>query len=164
MQSIPTARASHRKRSQTPVSPMSRNNNVTMSSRSQSRSTGHQSTSAIVSKISRGRTTQELKHDHTHSLYVIRCGYGSQCKSIRAGVMRSMRFKAKIKRAAEFNTDYSCWTRDQGKCTRTLFMCTIWCCFCVQWQLAGVLLLLHVDVLCLYQKFSNVCPSEPNLE
>ena len=41
-------------------------NNVTMSSRSQSRSTRHQrSTSAIVSKISRGRTTQALKHDHT---------------------------------------------------------------------------------------------------
>ena len=49
-----------------PVSPMTRNNNVTMSSRSQSRSTRHQrSTSAIVSKISRGRTTQALKHDHT---------------------------------------------------------------------------------------------------
>ena len=45
---------------------MTRNNNVTMSSRSQSRSTRHQrSTSAIVSKISRGRTTQALKHDHT---------------------------------------------------------------------------------------------------
>ena len=41
-------------------------NNVAMSSRSQSRSTRHQrSTSAIVSKISRGRTTQALKHDHT---------------------------------------------------------------------------------------------------
>ena len=66
MQSIPTAGASHRKRSQTPVSPMTRNNNVTMSSRSQSRPTRHQrSTSAIVSKISRGRTTQALKHDHT---------------------------------------------------------------------------------------------------
>ena len=50
----------------TPVSPMTRNNNVTMSSRSQSRSTRHQrSTSAIVSKISRGRTTQALKHDNT---------------------------------------------------------------------------------------------------
>ena len=49
-----------------PVSPMTRNNNVTMSSRSQSRSTRHQrSTSAIVSKISRGRTTQALKHNHT---------------------------------------------------------------------------------------------------
>ena len=45
---------------------MTRNNNVTMSSRSQSRSTRHQrSTSTIVSKISRGRTTQALKHDHT---------------------------------------------------------------------------------------------------
>ena len=39
---------------------------VTMSIRSQSRSTRHQrSTSAIVSKISRCRTTQALKHDHT---------------------------------------------------------------------------------------------------
>ena len=45
---------------------MTGNNNVTMSSRSQSRSTRHQrSTSAIVSKISRGRITQSLKHNHT---------------------------------------------------------------------------------------------------
>ena len=48
-----------------------------------------------------------------HNLYVMRCG--SQCKSIRAGVMWSKRSKPKIKRAAEFNTDCSCWTRDQGK-------------------------------------------------
>ena len=45
---------------------MTRNSNVTMSSRSQNRSTRHQkSTSAILSKISRGRTTQALKHNHT---------------------------------------------------------------------------------------------------
>ena len=45
---------------------MTRNNNVTMSSRSQSRSTRHQrSTKAIVGKISRVRTTQALEHDHT---------------------------------------------------------------------------------------------------
>ena len=56
----------NRKRSQTPVSPITGNNNVTMSTKSQSRSTRHQrSTSAIVSKISRGRTTQALKHNHT---------------------------------------------------------------------------------------------------
>ena len=83
---------------------MTRNNNVTMSSRSQNRSTRHQRrTSTIVSKISRGRTTQALEQI-IHSLYVMRCGYGSQCKSIRAGVMQSKRFKPKIKRAAEFNT------------------------------------------------------------
>ena len=82
---------------------MTWNNNVTMSSRSQSRSTRHQrSTSAIVSKISRG---EPLKHLNMiiHSLYVMRCGYGSQCKSIRAGVMLSKRFKPKIKRAAELS-------------------------------------------------------------
>ena len=57
----PTSKAFHRKRSQTPVSPMTRNNNVTTSSRSQSRSTRHRrSTSALVSKISRDRTTQAL--------------------------------------------------------------------------------------------------------
>ena len=43
-----------------------------------------------------------------HSLHVMRWGYGSQCKSTRAGVMWSNRFKPKIKRAAEFNTDWSC--------------------------------------------------------
>ena len=65
-QNIPTAGTSHQKRSQTSVSPMTGNNDVTMSSRSQSRSTRHQrSTSAIVSKISRDRTMQAFKHNHT---------------------------------------------------------------------------------------------------
>ena len=60
------AGASHRKRSQTPDGPMTRNNNVTMSSRSQSWSTRHRrSTNAIVSKMSRDRTTQALDYDHT---------------------------------------------------------------------------------------------------
>ena len=54
------------KGSQTPVSTMTGNNNVTMSSRSQSRSTRHQrSTTAIASEISRNRTTQALEHNHT---------------------------------------------------------------------------------------------------
>ena len=55
-----------------------------------------------------------------HSLFVMYWGYGSQCKSTRAWVMWSNRFKPKIKRAAEFNTDWSCCMRDQGKHARTL--------------------------------------------
>ena len=44
---------------------MTRHSNVTMISRSQSRSTRHQtSTSVMVSKISRSRTTQAFKHNH----------------------------------------------------------------------------------------------------
>ena len=42
--------------------------------------------------------------------------------------MWSKRFKPKIKRAAEFNTDCSCWTRDQGptrKNTITVIQSTI---------------------------------------
>ena len=43
--------------------------------------------SALVCKISRGRTTQALKHNHAQFVcYSMRCWYGSQCKSIRAGV------------------------------------------------------------------------------
>ena len=58
-----------------------------------------------------------------YSLYVMHWGYESQCKSTREGVMSLMwsnRFKPKIKRAAEFNTDWSCYMRDQGKHARTL--------------------------------------------
>ena len=57
------------------ISSMTWNNNVAMSSGFQSRSTGHQRSSrVIVNKISRGRTMQALKHNHTqlvcHVLWV----------------------------------------------------------------------------------------------
>ena len=74
---------------------MTRNNNVTMSSRSQSRSTSHQrSTSAKVSKISRGRTTQALKHNHTkfvcNALWVWKA---MQIHQGRCNVIRSLQAK-----------------------------------------------------------------------
>ena len=63
-----------------------------MSSRSQCRSTRHKrSTSSTVSKISRGQNVQAFKRNQIiiQSLYVMCWGYGSQCKSRRAGVMWS---------------------------------------------------------------------------
>ena len=110
-------RASHRKRSQTPVSLMTRDNNVTTSSRSQSRSTRHQrNLNSQPDKYGQNQASIQI----IQSLYVKRFGYGSQSKSIWAGVMWSNRFKSKIKQAAEFNTDCSWWTSDGGKRVRTL--------------------------------------------
>ena len=85
----------HRKRSQTPVSPMTRNNNVTMSSRSQSQSTRHQRrTSAIVSKISRGRTTQALEHDHTQFVCnTLRVWKPTQIHQGRCNVIKALQAK-----------------------------------------------------------------------
>ena len=108
-----------RKTSEKTVSSMTRKNNFTMSSRSQSRSIKQQkSTKALVSEISRDRTRQALKHDHTqfvcNALRVWKIFDGME--SIKASIMWSMRFKPKTK----FNTCYSCWRIDQGKRTRTL--------------------------------------------
>ena len=72
----------------------------------------------LVSKISRGKM-QALEHNHTqfvsNALWVWK---PMQIHQGRCNVIK--RFKPKIKRAAEFNTDCSCWTRDHGKRTRTL--------------------------------------------
>ena len=74
---------------------MTRNNNVTMSSRSQSRSTRHQgSTSAIVSKISRCRTTQALKHDHTQFVCnALRVWKPMQINQGRCNVIKALQAK-----------------------------------------------------------------------
>ena len=58
---------------------MTRNNNVTMSSRSQIGSTKHQrSTSAIVGKISRGRTTEAVKHNHAQLIIMMLEGHSRE--------------------------------------------------------------------------------------
>ena len=65
-QIIPTAGTSTSTGSRTQFSSMTVNNHATSSSRLQCRSTRHQrSARAIVSKISRSRTTQTFKHNHT---------------------------------------------------------------------------------------------------
>jgi hypothetical protein len=65
-QSIATAMASHRRRSQTPVSPMTRDNNVDHEQQiSKPIDQAPKSTSTIVSHISMSRTTQAFEHDHT---------------------------------------------------------------------------------------------------
>ena len=119
-QNIPTARTSHSKRSQSPVSPMT---GTTMSQWAADLKADQPGTNKVLTQQSaRYAWAKPCRHLNIiiHSLYVMRWGYGSQCKSTRAGVMWSNRFKPKIKRAAEFNTDWSCCMRDQGKHARTL--------------------------------------------
>ena len=92
---IQTAGASYRKRSQTPVCPMTGNNNFTMSSISQSRSTRHQrSTSAIACKRSRGRTTQAHKNNHAQfDCYALWIWKPMQIHQSRCSVIKALQAK-----------------------------------------------------------------------
>ena len=78
---------------------MTGNINVTMSSRSQSRSIRYQSsTIAIVSKISRGRTTQAHKHNHTHVCYAMWVLKPMQIHQGRCNVIKALQTKNQTSR------------------------------------------------------------------